>query len=919
MKFLILIFIAFLLFIVAGCVNQTTESIVIKNVLCEYAENPINMDSTHPRFSWILESGLRGQKQTAFQILVATNEDKLTKEIGDVWDSDKVDSDQSVNVRYDGIPLQSNHTYYWKVRVWDRDGLVSRYSKIAQFGVALLDIKDWQGHWIGSGLPKEPRGARGYFNNQTDTAITGVHVDERSTLLRKKFALDKPIKNAWVYVCGLGYYELSINGKRVGDKVLNPAKTNYRKQVLYDTYNVTDQLRSGQNAVGIHLGNGWFNPLKKWWSWRMQWFGAKRAIFQLHIEFEDGLTKTVISDKSWKAAPGPVVSSCIYDGEIYDANLEKQGWDQPSYDDSAWENVNIVEAPGGNMISQMMEPIKVIETIKPVALKNPQPGVYVYDMGQNFAGWARLKVQGKKGIKVVLRYAENLADNGMIDTTSNGKAKSTDTYILKGKGIELYEPTFTYHGFRYVQVTGFPGEPNPDNLEGSVVHSDVEPSGHFTCSSDEINHIHQCILWSQKSNLMGIPTDCPQRDERLGWLGDAHLTAEEAMLNFHMPLFYKNWLGGIQSNQDKKTGDISFISPWPPMESGTPTWSGGYSLIIWYYYLFYGDAQIIAEHFESMKHYVDLIYSQATDYILPKDRYGDWVSVTEGWKRGDPESVVTAYFYYLAIVVSDAAKVLGLSDDVHYYAKLAEHIKVSYNNRFFDPETNQYENGSQMSNAFPLFLNIVPENHKDAVLKNIIDDIIIKHHGHLTTGILGTKYMIEALVNEGRTDIAYRLVKQTDYPSWYDMTKSRTTLSEHWNQDRSNNHVMLGSIDAWFYRTLGGINIDEVRPGFKHIIIKPFIPQDLSFVDASLKTIRGKVRSRWDYTDGDVRLRVVIPVNSSATVFIPAQDKESVTESGQLAESSPGVQFIQTEKHWVVFRVGSGEYDFKSINGRKAL
>ncbi len=919
MKFLILIFIAFLLFIVAGCVNQTTESIVIKNVLCEYAENPINMDSTHPRFSWILESGLRGQKQTAFQILVATNEDKLTKEIGDVWDSDKVDSDQSVNVRYDGIPLQSNHTYYWKVRVWDRDGLVSRYSKIAQFGVALLDIKDWQGHWIGSGLPKEPRGARGYFNNQTDPAITGVHVDERSTLLRKKFALDKPIKNAWVYVCGLGYYELSINGKRVGDKVLNPAKTNYRKQVLYDTYNVTDQLRSGQNAVGIHLGNGWFNPLKKWWSWRMQWFGAKRAIFQLHIEFEDGLTKTVISDKSWKAAPGPVVSSCIYDGEIYDANLEKQGWDQPSYDDSAWENVNIVEAPGGNMISQMMEPIKVIETIKPVALKNPQPGVYVYDMGQNFAGWARLKVQGKKGIKVVLRYAENLADNGMIDTTSNGKAKSTDTYILKGKGIELYEPTFTYHGFRYVQVTGFPGEPNPDNLEGSVVHSDVEPSGHFTCSSDEINHIHQCILWSQKSNLMGIPTDCPQRDERLGWLGDAHLTAEEAMLNFHMPLFYKNWLGGIQSNQDKKTGDISFISPWPPMESGTPTWSGGYSLIIWYYYLFYGDAQIIAEHFESMKHYVDLIYSQATDYILPKDRYGDWVSVTEGWKRGDPESVVTAYFYYLAIVVSDAAKVLGLSDDVHYYAKLAEHIKVSYNNRFFDPETNQYENGSQMSNAFPLFLNIVPENHKDAVLKNIIDDIIIKHHGHLTTGILGTKYMIEALVNEGRTDIAYRLVKQTDYPSWYDMTKSRTTLSEHWNQDRSNNHVMLGSIDAWFYRTLGGINIDEVRPGFKHIIIKPFIPQDLSFVDASLKTIRGKVRSRWDYTDGDVRLRVVIPVNSSATVFIPAQDKESVTESGQLAESSPGVQFIQTEKHWVVFRVGSGEYDFKSINGRKAL
>jgi alpha-L-rhamnosidase len=720
-------------------------------------------------------------------------------------------------------------------------------------------------------------------------------------------------------MCGLGYYELNINGKRVGDKVLNPAKTNYRKQVLYDVYDVTDQLRSGQNAVGIHLGNGWFNPLKKWWSWRMQWFGAKRAIFQLYIDFEGGSTKTIISDNSWTTAPGPVVSSCIYDGEIYDANLEKQGWDQPNYDDSDWENVNIVESPGGKMISQMMEPIKVIETIKPVALKNPQPGVYVYDMGQNFAGWARLKVQGKKGVKVVLRYAENLADNGMIDTTSNNKAKSTDTYILKGKGTELYEPFFTYHGFRYVQVTGFPGEPNPDNLEGCVVHSDVEPSGHFSCSSDAINHIHQCILWSQKSNLMGIPTDCPQRDERLGWLGDAHMTAEEAMHNFHMPLFYKNWLGGIQANQDIKTGDIPFISPWTFMEAGTPTWSGGYLLIIWYYYLYYGDTQIIAEHFDRMKRYVDLINSQATDYILPKDRYGDWVSVAEGWKRGDPESAVTAFFYYIAIVVSDAAKVLGLSDDAQHYAKLAEHIKVSYNKRFFDPETNQYENGNQMSNAFPLFLNIVPENQKDAVLKNLIDDIMVKHQNHLTTGILGTKYMIEALVNEGRTDIAYLLVMQTDYPSWYDMAKNRTTLSERWNQKGSNNHVMFGSIDAWFYRTLAGINIDEAHPGFKHIIIKPYIPQDLSFVDASLNTIRGKVRSRWDYADGDVRLRVVIPVNSSAMVYIPAQNKESITESGQLAESSPGVQFIRTENHWVVFRVGSGAYDFKSPNVQDIL
>ncbi len=909
-----LIFMTFLLFVMTECVEHNAETIIVEKVLCDYTENPLNVDSTHPRFSWILKSGVRGQKQTAFQVLVASNKDNLTKDTGDAWDSGKVDSNQSSCVLYDGIPMQSNTTYYWKVRVWDRDGQVSNHSKIAKFHVALLDKDDWQGKWIGSGSPKEPRSERGYFDSQTDSVTKCIEVDERSRLLRKEFTLDKQIKNAWVYVSGLGYYELSINGKRVGDKVLNPSKTNYREQILYDVYDVTDQLRSGQNAVGIHLGNGWFNPLKKWWSWRMQWFGAKRAIFQLNLEFEDGSVKTFISDKSWKTAPGPVVSSSIYDGEVYDANIEKQGWDQPDYDDSAWENVNIVEAPGGKMISQMMEPIRVVEIIKPISLKNPQPGIYVYDMGQNFTGWARLKVKGKKGNKVVLRYAEDLADNGLIDTTSNNKARALDTYILKGKGTELYEPLFTYHGFRYVQVTGFPGEPNPDNLKGCVVHSDVEPSGNFASSSIEINHLHQSIVWSQKSNLTGNPTDCPQRDERLGWLGDAHVTAEEAMHNFHMPLFYKNWLGGIQADQDKETGDITKISPWPRLEPGTPAWSSGYLLIIWDYYLYYGDVQIIEKHFDSMKHYVDFLHSQATDYILPKDRYGDWVSVAEGWDRGKPELVSTSFFYYDAVIVSKVAKVLGLSDDAQYYAKLAERIKASYNKRFFNPETNQYENGSQMSNAFPLFLNIVPENHKDKVLKNLIYDINVKNQGHLNTGIIGTKYMIEALVNNGRSDIVYQLVKQTTYPSWLDMIKNRTTLSERWNLRGSHNHVMFGSIDTWFYKSLAGISIDEAKPGFEKIIIKPFVVKDLSFVNANLNTIRGKVSTRWDYAGGEFRLRVVIPVNSSATVFMPGKDKEGVTENGKLAESSPGVQFIRAENNWVVFRVGAGEYDFESKN-----
>ena len=891
------------------------DNVIVTYLSCEYITNPIGLDIKQPRFCWILESSIRGQRQTAYQILVAASKEMLNKNSGDMWDSGRIESNQSTHLLYKGIPLKSNQTYYYKVRVWDRDGNPSKYSEIAQFSMALLNPSDWQAKWIGIGPEKEPKTEKGYFDSPSDQEglEDTVTVDSRSHLLRKEVVLDKPIRLARVYACGLGLYELRINGKKVGDKVLNPAKTHYRKQVLYDTYDVTELVQKGDNAIGMMLGNGWFNPAKKWWSWRMQWFGAKRAIMQMHIDYADGTNQIITTDETWKATTGPIVNSCIYDGEIYDANLEKPGWDKVNYDDSAWENVNIVEAPGGKLISQMMEPIKVNEIIEPVAVTNPKPDAYIYDMGQNFTGWVRLSIKGKKGTKVVLRYAENLGEDGSIDVMSNNLAQSTDYYIMKGEGIEVYEPHFTYHGFRYVEVTGYPNLPHIENLQGCVVHSACRSIGNFECGNKVINHIRRCTLWSQRSNMTGYPTDCPQRDERLGWMGDAHVTAEEAMHNFHMPLFYRNWLSGIQANQDK-TGDIPYISPRPYMEPGTPAWSSAYPLIIWYYYLHYCDVQILGEHFDSIKRYVDFLSSKATDYILPKDRYGDWVSVAEGWKRGEPESVATAYFYYNAIIVSKAAKVLGLLDDARHYAKLAEQIKDAYNDRFFVPVTKQYENGSQMSNAFPLFLNIVPENHKKVVLKNLVDDIVVKHQGRLTTGILGTKYMIELLTNEGQTDIAYLLATQTDYPGWYDMVKNRTTLSEHWDQGGSNNHVMFGSIDAWFYRALVGINVDEAHPGFEHIIIKPFIQPELSWAKAWLETVRGKVSSGWEYRDGVCKLNITIPVNTTATVYVLAQNAESVTESGKPAETSPGVRFLRMEGNHAVYEIGSGSYKFISEN-----
>ena len=494
-----------------------------------------------------------------------------------------------------------------------------------------------------------------------------------------------------------------------------------------------------------------------------------------------------------------------------------------------------------------MDPIKHIETIKPVSLTNPQEGIYIFDMGQNFSGWTKLTVKGSRGLKVVLRYAENLKEDGTLELITNNLAKPIDEYILKGGGREYYQPHFTYHGFRYVELSGYPGTPDMNSIEGHVIHSAVPTVGTFDCGSERINNIHRATLWSQRANLMGFPTDCPQRDERLGWIADAHVTAEEAICNFDMNLFYLKWLRDIKYNQNNNNGDIPYIAPRPfTNEGGTPAWSCGYHLIIWYHYLHYGDKSILKEHYEAMKKYVNFLSTQATNFILPQDRYGDWLSANADgwWKRGEPVSTSTGYYYYATEIVAKSASLLGFEQDAKEYVKLADRIKSAYNKRFLDPATKQYESGSQFCNTFPLFLNIVPESDKERVVKNLTDDILLRRKGHLTTGILGTKYIMETLCKEGKEDIAWLLANQTGYPSWDDLLQGRTTLSEFWNQGGSNNHVMFGSVDAWFYKGLAGINVGETAPGFENIIIKPVVPPMLPYVKASINTIKrcGPVR-----------------------------------------------------------------------------
>jgi alpha-L-rhamnosidase len=894
------------------CSCSSPQKLIVKKLFCEFADNPIGLETATPRFGWVLKSSLRGQKQTAYQLLVASDEKNLQKENSDVWDSGRIESAQSVHVLYQGKPLNNHSTYFWQVRVWDKENVATEYSKPGRIEIAFLGNASWDAKWIGKGAGQQPDNEKGYLSSATEQSFPTdtVRHDGHSTLLRKAFKISKEIKSAKVYVCGLGLYELSLNGNKVGNAVLAPAKTLYSEQVLYDTFDVTEYLKTGGNAFGIMLGNGWFNPYKKWWSWRMQWFGSKRAIMQMNLEYTDGSSETISTDKSWKASTGPVTYSCIYDGEEYDANLEQTGWDLPNFDDSKWENVHVVKAPRGKLASHVMQPIRVTQTIKPIKIYNPDDGVYVYDMGQNFAGWSRIKVNGPKGTKITFRYAENIDDDGSLNYRSMNLAGATGSYILNGDGNEEYEPRFVFYGFRYVELTGFPGTPTLENLTGCVVHSDCEPTGTFECGNSLINKIHQTTLWSQRSNMVGYPMDCPQRDERLGWMGDAHVSAEQAMFNFYTPLFFQNWLKGVQSGQDSN-GDLPYISPRPFMEAGTIAWSVAYPLIIWYHYLYYGDEKIIEDHYETIKRYLEFLDSTAQNYILPPDKYGDWLSIAPGWDRGGPAATSTGYYFYISNLLSKMAKILGYETESELYSVHAKKITDAYNKRYFDSAKKQYEDGSQFSNTFPLFLGIVPENQTPAVLENLLNNIQ-QNHGHLTTGILGSKYIMELLAAENKNEFAYLLTSQKDFPGWGNLVQGRTTFSEHWNQTGSNNHVMFGSVDNWYYRTLAGINIDDQNPGFKNIIIKPWVHPDVGWAKASLQTMRSKIASSWEYADGFYILDVNIPVNSTATVYVLASGPEGVTENGKTIDGDNDVKFLRQEEKYAVYLISSGQYSFKS-------
>ncbi len=885
-----------------GCASSSgpgSSRPIATNLRCEYLTDPLGIDVDQPRLSWVLASRRRGQMQRAYQILVASSTETLRQDMGDLWDTGKVESDQSVHVPYAGKPLNSRTRCYWKVRVWSGRDKPSAWSRPGKWEMGLLTPDAWQAQWISapapSGDPLEP---------------------QPSPYFRKTLFAEERITSARMYITGLGYYELYINGKRIGDHVLDPAFTRYDRRVLYVTYDVTNQMRQGSNAIGVVLGNGWYNMhTHAVWNFdKAPWRGRPTLLCQLEIEYADGSVQTIISDGSWKVSTGPILFDSIRNGQTYDARLEMPGWNRADYNDSGWEQAAAAAGPAGELAAQMCQPIKVTQTITPVDINEPVSGVYVFDMGQNMAGWAKLKVSGPAGTKIVMKYGERLNPDGTVDQEEIGKhikegLPQTDTYILKGEGTETWEPDFTYHGFRYVEVTGLREKPTPETLVGRVVHTAFDRAGRFECSNDLLNDIQEATLWAYRGTFHGYPTDCPHR-EKNGWTGDAHLAAECGLYNFKSAPAYTKWMDDFKDEQ-RDSGELPGIVPtggWGYSWGNGPAWDSAYLLIPWYLHEYRGDSRILAEHYDRFKRYVDYLTSKATDHIVGIG-LGDWVPA----KTKTPAEVTsTGYYYRDALIVSKVAEMLGKDEDMERYALLAADIAEAFHSKFYDARTGLYAGGTQTAMSCALYHNLVPDDQRQRVVDNLAANIE-SLGGHLDAGILGTKYLIDALTQNGRADVVYTFATKEDYPSWGNwLRQGATTLWEQWDGEASRNHIMFGHISAWFYQAIAGIKPDPDTPGFKRSIIHPRLLGDITHASAEHETMYGSIAVSWQWQDPVFTMDLTIPANTSATVHIPATTAKDVKESGKPANRVRHIVFLRTEEDYAVYAVGSGDYHFVS-------
>jgi alpha-L-rhamnosidase len=746
--------------------------------------------------------------------------------------------------------------------------------------------------------------------------------------LRREFVVERAVRRATAYVSGLGLFELYLNGRKVGDHVLSPGLSEYPKRVFYVTLDVTRQLQAGRNAVGAVLGNGRYYAPRLKTPTHTRTFGLPKLLLQMRVEYDDGTTAEVVSDETWRlTTDGPIRANNEYDGEEYDARLELEGWSRVGYNDVAWQPAQRVAAPGGMMAAQPLDPIRVVNTVKPIALAQPKPGVYVLDLGQNLVGWCRLRVTGPRGTVVSLRHAEMLRADGTLYLDNIRSAKVTDVYVLKGGGAEVYEPRFTYHGFRYVELTGYPGQPDLSVLEGRVVNDDVESAGEFACSNPVLNQIYRNARWGVQGNYRSLPTDCPQRDERQGWLGDRSAESQGETYLFHIAALYSKWLQDMEDAQ-KESGSVPDVAPayWP-FYSDNVTWPSSTVIIPHSLHVQYGDQAIIGRHYGSMKKWIDYMAGFIQDDLMPRDTYGDWCVPPEEQRlihSADPMRKTagpllgTAYFYYDLRLMSRYAALLGYAADAQRFSQLAARLKRGFNRAFLKADAGQYDNGSQTSCVLPLAFGLVPEAHRQRIFQHLVDRITVGTQGHIGTGLVGGQWLLRVLSDHGRADLAYTLASQKDYPSWgYMAEQGATTMWELWNGDtadpamNSGNHVMLvGDLIIWLHEYLAGIKPDPDHPGFKHIIMRPHLVGDLRFVRATHRSPYGWIKSDWRRSHGRFEWSLKVPPNTAATLSVPAKNLMSITESGRPVREAPGLRFLRVDQGRAVFVAGSGSYAF---------
>lgn len=911
-----------------------------------------------PRFSWRVPAEDRGTGQTAYRVLVASAPGILAQDIGDVWDSGTVESGRSTNVHVkpDEI-LEPDGTYHWKVRIRDDAGRTSDWSAPARFTMAILDTPDaWDGTWIGLDDPVPMQ----------EPSDVGPVQNRDSPLLRRTVTLDKPVSRARAHVLTLGWGELYVNGDRIGDDRLNPGWSRFEERSLYTTYDVGDRLSEGENALGLWLGRGWFSktaevplgiiaagqapnqvspqiakadvpqyPTSALSHWDSH--GAPRALLQVNVEYEDGTGDRIVTDGSWQGFPSPIVENDVWDGEHYNALLEQPGWATTAFDATTWAPATELGEPskwsdfGGAsdpaLRPMQAQPIEVTDTLDPVSIHTFE-GDPIVDLGQNVAGWIELRVRdATSGQRIELRHAEVLTDDGDIDQRNLRTAEATDVYTAAGDadGEEVFEPRFTYHGFRYVKVLNYPGELRKADVTGKVVHTAFETRGSFTCSNEELNRVQHNAEWGLRSNAHSIPTDCPQRDERVGWTGDAHMAANADLYNHDVARFYEKWLRD-HADAQAPSGAQADTVPWAyGGKPGDPNWGKTQVVIPWFVYRHTGDETLLERFYDDMTAYVDFWHRQADDHIIPGryTLYGDWLA-PEG-PGIDPALVATFAHYQTTEMVAMAASVLDETGDARTYADRTDAIGAAFNREFFDPATNTYGSGAQKSFALPIYLDIVPDGHEAAVVDNLVAKMRTEDGGKLMTGFVATRPLIYGLADNGHEEFAYHVVSQPEHPGWVYMVRNgATTMWERWNSDEgapemnSYNHRPWTLVSEWFYERLAGINIAEA--GFEHVEIAPMVVGDLRWADASVDTVRGDVTSRWERTDGGLSLTAGVPWNATATVRIPdlGYDSVRVTESGRIIWSDgstgshpEGVESVRRTDDAVVVRVGSGTYEFE--------